>query len=155
MQQIVAPYQPGVFASSFDSSDGQTFGFGPGDEIAVRLDERVARPTCHPEEFQVCFLRGIGAGEAGQMLVEMPHVDCGTHAGDVGELVGVIEADFFKVINTDGVWCLHINSANEVHPEQAAKLVFSKYNFKLQPIISISDARERDTIPLSTSLPTT
>ena len=69
--------------------------------------------------------------------------------------VGVIEADFFKVINTDGVWCLHINSANEVHPEQAAKLVFSKYIFKLQPIISISDARERDTIPLSTPLPTT
>jgi hypothetical protein len=69
--------------------------------------------------------------------------------------VGVIEADFFKVIKTDGVWCLHINSANEVHPEQAAKLVFSKYTSKLQPIISISDARVRDANALSTSLRTT
>jgi hypothetical protein len=40
--------------------------------------------------------------------------------------VDVAEAEFFKAIKTGAVWCLHINSADKDHPEQAAKLVFSK-----------------------------
>lgn len=93
VQEVVAPDEPGVLAGGFDGGDGEAFGFGPGGEIAVRLHECVAGPAGYPEEFQAGFLRGIGAGERGQMLVEVSFVDCGAEAGDVGELVGVIEAD--------------------------------------------------------------
>jgi hypothetical protein len=54
VDEVVAPREPDVGSWGFDGGGVQAVGAGPGDEVAVGLEELVVGAAGDPEEAQGC-----------------------------------------------------------------------------------------------------